>query len=221
MANLKLPQDVSFLAESFQELVNIIRDGKIDHALSRARELSREIEALLPERSLEELGPAYYPQLPGMHCRVAGEKYLGIILSVDADTQEATIINISPEPFIYISDLEFVVPLFSEPTAWPARGRLAPASEEPEIQIVDSPEMYDEPDGYPISFEEFIKLPARSTVRSHNTEQGITAYRVRKNRWAFDGVDALGNEHVNDEEAWDLLATASEDCSVICTYLGK
>ena len=69
--------------------------------------------------------------------------------------------------------------------------------------------------------QEFIKLPARSTVRSHNTEQGVTASRVRKNRWAFDGVDALGNEHVNDEEAWDMLATASEDGSVICTYLGK
>lgn len=214
MANLIEPKDISVLAESLQELVGIIRDSDKDRAITHARHLSRKLEALLPARNLEELGEKYYSQMPGMYCRVTGESYLGIILRIDDEAHVAEILNISPQPYVYVSDVDLVFPVFSEDNAWPVEGLPDMASDAEEDQTVASSS---EPDGYPVSFEEFVKLPARSTVHANGLEDEIFARRVRKNRWRVDG---LATEQVDDAEAWEMLTGTAEDGVVICTRLG-
>lgn len=214
MANLIEPKDINVLAESLQELVGIIRDSDKERAIDHARHLSRKLEALLPPRNLEELGEKYYSQMPGMYCRVTGENYLGIILSIDDEAHVAEILNISPQPYVYTSDVDLVFPVFSEENAWPAAGLPVMDSDPEEYEKAGSSEG---PVGYPVSFEEFIELPAGSTVHASGTEYEIYARRTRKNRWR---VDWVATEQVDDAEAWEILTGTAEDGVVICTHLG-
>lgn len=214
MANLIEPKDINVLAESLQELVGIIRDSDKERAIAHARHLSRKMEALLPARNLEELGEMYYSQMPGMYCRVTGESYLGIILRIDDEAHVAEILNISPQPYVYVSDVDLVFPVFSEDNAWPVEGLPDMDSDAEEDQTAASAA---EPDGYPVSFEEFIELPAGSTVHAAGSEYEIYARRTRKNRWR---VDWVATEQVDDAEAWEILTGTAEDGVVICTRLG-
>lgn len=214
MANLIEPKDISTLAESLQELVGIIRDSDKERAITHARHLSRKLEALLPPRNLEELGEKYYSQMPGMYCRVTGENYLGIILSIDDEAHVAEILNIAPQPYVHTSDVDLVFPVFSEDNAWPVEGLpdMASDAEEDETARPSS-----DPDGYPVSFEEFIKLPTHSTVYAFGTEYELCARRTRKNRWR---VDWVATKQVDDAEAWEILTGTAEDGVVFCTHLG-
>ena len=111
--------------------------------------------------------------------------------------------------------MDLVFPVFSEDNAWPVEGLpdMASDTEEDETARPSS-----EPAGYPVSFEEFIELPARSTVHANGSEYELSARRVRKNRWRIDG---LATEQVDDAEAWEMLTGTAEDGVVICTRLGE
>lgn len=221
------------LADTFQAILAQLHEGNIDPAAELASDTIEKLTTYLPTRSVEDLGVAWHNKLRGMFCRVEGEDYLGIILSIYAAKHEVRVLAVSDSPHDYISDWDLVYPLLDEEAAWPPEGLLADSVTEPafaldvqEPQAADEdedeePEPEPEPEpgttepGWPISREEFGLLPNKSTVAVVCPDGGIlSARRTRKNRWLLD--EAGGT--ICDAEAWDELLGSSTDEVVYCTH---
>lgn len=216
------------LADTFQTILAQLHDGRIDPAAALANETIERLAAFLPERSVEDLGRSWHAKLTGMFCRVEGETHLGIILGVDDARHEVRVLALAECPQEYISDWDLVFPLLDVKEAWPADGLTADVDAAAVIQSAEEAADLDpgaetelqepesvEPDGWPITREEFGMLPNKSTVAVSCAEGGLlAARRTRKNRWLLD--EATGT--ISDSEAWEELLGASTDEVVYCTH---